>query len=92
MAFGHGPTAREEQILSLWDAGHRPAHIAAEMGVGEPYVSNVLSRLANAGSSRKFEEMVERGSAALLRALRRHHPAPTHQLLRVPAHPRRDTL
>lgn len=74
MAFGHGPTDREEQILALADAGMRPAEIAAKLGVGAPYASNVLHRLANAGTSRKFENMVERGSADLLRALCRHHP------------------
>lgn len=75
MAFGHGPTDREEEILGLWDQKLAPLEIAERLGVGRPYIENVIARLGNAGASNPFDRMVERGSAALLDALRRHHPA-----------------
>lgn len=81
MAFGHGPTEREEEILALHEAGLRPAQIAAQLGVGEPYIASVLGRLANPGASRVFEKMVAKGSAALLRALCRYHPDVAHAAL-----------
>ena len=72
-AFGHGPTRRETAILDLHDRRMEPDDIARELDLAPRYVRQVIASLANPPVG-DWQAAARMGSAALLRALRRHHP------------------
>lgn len=65
--------ATEKEILDLSDAGEKPAAIAQRLGKDVACVRAIISRYAVTACN-PHENMVRRGSAALLAAIRRHHP------------------
>lgn len=65
--------ATERQVLELWDSGLGIPAIAERTGKYPTYVRAIVERYVGSGD-RAFEQMTRDGSAALLAAIRRHHP------------------
>lgn len=67
-----GITRREHEALALAEQGLHADAIAARMGIKPSSVKSILANLTvNLAEDRAHEAMMERGSLALLRALRR---------------------
>lgn len=67
---GHGPSARETEIINRADAGMSVREIAAELGLGTNYVYQVTQRLSGSWvENRRFETMVREGSRRLAEAV-----------------------
>lgn len=72
-------SARESQIMDMWDAGMTPKAIARQLNLraGETAVNQVISRLAgNGGYERKARKQAERGSQRLAAAIAQYQGAP----------------
>ena len=69
----HGETARETQIMDLFEAGAKPPQIADELGLSTFYVRSVIYNLNDSGRD-PLRLNAKTGSDALLRALRKHFP------------------
>ncbi len=72
-AYGHGPTAREQQVIDLKEQGLEVSDIAQALNLSERYVRQVLQALF-APKVGGWQKAAQSGSANLLAALRRHHP------------------
>lgn len=67
-----GVTAREQQIIDLYDAGKSSEQIAETMGVKTSYVVQRLGFLSGSrAEDRVREAAIAAGSAALLASLKR---------------------
>lgn len=71
--YGHGPTAREQRIIDLKEAGNDDGFIAHELGLSERYVQQVVQALF-APPVTDWQAGARIGSASLLKALRLYHP------------------
>jgi hypothetical protein len=71
--FGHGPTAREQQILDMYDARIEYDAIAAQLEVKVSYAKQVVARL-HRPTFEDWQSPAAEASECLLAALRRHHP------------------
>lgn len=69
----HGPSAREQQILDLWEADVGPDSIAAQLGLSPSYVQQIIRSLA-APKGEDWQSAARFGSESLIRAIRRYHP------------------
>jgi DNA-binding NarL/FixJ family response regulator len=63
----HGATEREEQVLSLYDAGFGKEEIATRLNLSTQYVYQVMHRMSlqDTNSDKKFWAMIRDGSARL---------------------------
>lgn len=71
--YGHGPTVREQRILDLHAAKVAAADIAAELGVKQSYVKQVVTALYLPAMA-DWQSPARVASDNLAAALRRHHP------------------
>lgn len=71
--FGHGPTAREQQILDMYDAHAGFDAIADALEVKASYARQVVARL-HRPVLEDWQSPAAEASERLLAALRRHHP------------------
>lgn len=72
-AYNHGPTARENRVLALWEKNMDAEAIADELGMSKRYVQQVISNLAVPAMT-NWQGPAAAASDKLLAALRRHHP------------------
>ena len=72
-AIGYdGMYPRERAIMDLRDKGMQVPKIAAQLGLNEKSVSNIVK--LNEHKPCSFERMIRQGSADLAAAILRHHP------------------
>ena len=69
----HGPSAREQQVLDLWERDIAAADIAHQLDLKVDYVRRVVTMLG-APKGDDWHRSTRLASQTLLRALRRHHP------------------
>lgn len=70
----HGLSAREQEIMDLYDAGDSEAAIAAQLDLQRPYVRQVVQWFDFQTvwcQGNRFDAMVRRGSQALAAACAR---------------------
>lgn len=61
--------------MSRWDGGANTEEIVATTGYARSYVESVVGRFSISGTVlNSFDKMVIAGSAALLAAIKLHHP------------------
>lgn len=66
----HGMSRREKEIIDRSDAGMDEADIAAELGLAESYVRQIVRFYSGSWSANNsFDQMVRDGTTALGRAL-----------------------
>lgn len=62
------------RVADLWDSGLNVRAIAAETGLRERTVKDIMARLGNGAISSAWDDMVREGSRRLHAAIVRHHP------------------
>lgn len=69
-------TPVEREVLSLWGEGFSQEKIALRLNYSLDKVRGVIGTFCGAGigGGSNFEQMTKLGSAALLAAIRKHHP------------------
>lgn len=74
--FVYGKWRRKEHaVIDLWEAGKAPKDIAENMGIPVAAVSKILLYMReNKADQVQSPTATGRSTAALLAALRRHHP------------------
>ncbi|MEZ5709690.1 MAG: helix-turn-helix domain-containing protein [Blastomonas sp.] len=67
-------TPREEEIVTLHDAGQSVRRIAASLGLTEGYVYRTINYYCTGLGLDPANPKISRGSRMLLAAIARHHP------------------